>query len=160
MSVDRVPPDVVPPSEAVRARHHLHVLPIPRAVGEARSFVRANAPLLVADQEAALLLLTSELVTNAVLHARTEIDVDLIVTDRYVVVAVHDLDLALPGQAPYANREGGWGLSIVGAMAESSDLWQRPGGGKTAWFRLSREHAPAVPDEAARRRDDADRRDS
>ena len=159
MSVDRVPPDVVPPTEDVRARHHLHVLPVPRAVSEARAFVRANSPQLVADQEAALLLLTSELVTNAVLHARTEIDVDLIVTDHYVVVAVHDLDLALPGQSPYANREGGWGLSIVGAMAETADLWRRPGGGKTAWFRLARHNARPIADSAASR-DDADRRDS
>ena len=84
------------------------------------------------------MLLTSELVTNAVLHARTAIELGITIADDSVVVTVHDLDLARPEQDPYAAREGGWGLGLVSALAEDSAMDTDPAGGKTAWFRLPR----------------------
>ena len=138
MSCQRVLPDVLPPGDEVEATHHLHLEPLPRQVAAARTFVRDHAPPLPPDTQDVLLLLTSELVTNAVLHARTAIEVGITVASRSVLVTVHDEDLARPEQRPYDNREGGWGLGLVTAMAASSSMALHPGDGKTAWFVVPR----------------------
>jgi two-component sensor histidine kinase len=136
-------PHALPPGEEVQDCFQLDLDPLPRLVAEARRFVSEHAPVLPEDTLDALLLLTSELVTNAVLHARTRLEVSIAVTEHCVVVAVHDLDLARPQQQPYEPREGGWGLGLVAALAEASALESHPEGGKTAWFRVPR--GPSVP---------------
>jgi anti-sigma regulatory factor (Ser/Thr protein kinase) len=148
---EAVLPTVLPPGDMIRAQHRLHLDPRPQVVGRARRFVSAHAPELPPETEDAMLLLTSELVTNAVLHARTPLEIGLTVTDASVVVTVHDLDLALPQQDPYLHREGGWGLGLVAALAQSAALSPDPDGGKTAWFRLLRGPSPHVSDDAAAR---------
>jgi two-component sensor histidine kinase len=120
-------------------------------VSDARRFVLEHAPDLPQDTRDSLLLLTSELVTNAVLHARTEIELGLTIGDDSIVVTVHDLDLARPEQDPYAAREGGWGLGLVSALAEVSAMQTDPEGGKIAWFRLGRTGTSSVADGAAAR---------
>ena len=110
-----------------------------------------QAPELPPETQDSLVLLTSELVSNAVLHARTPIVLGIVISESCVLVTVHDLDLALPEQHPYAQREGGWGLGLVGALAEQTSIDPSPDGGKTAWFRLRRGPAPTVPDNAAAR---------
>lgn len=137
--------------DAVESSHHLHLDPLPRLVGDARRFVADHAPPLPAGTRDALLLLTSELVTNAVLHARTEIEVGITVGTENVLVTVHDLDLARPAQQPYDGREGGWGLGLVAALAQESALEVHADDGKTAWFRLSRREVEPVDDDAAAR---------
>jgi len=131
--------------------HHVHLDPLPQLVAEARQFVRGHAPELPGDTGDALVLLTSELVTNAILHARTPFELGILVAQESVLVTVHDLDLASPEQAPYAGREGGWGLALVHSLAEDAEVSPDPGGGKTAWFRLSRRATRPVPDGAAAR---------
>lgn len=154
-----LPPEALPDGEALLSSHQLDLEPVPRAAGEARRFVREHVPELPEETQDSLMLLTSELVSNAVLHARTPIQIDVLVTEQTVTVAVHDLDLALPLQDPYAStREGGWGLELVAALADASATIS-DAEGKTAWFRLSRGDAPAVLDGAAARADSA-RRDS
>ena len=124
---------------------------MPRLVSDARRFVLEHAPDLPSDTEDSLLLLTSELVTNAVLHARTAIELGITIGDDSIVVTVHDLDLARPEQNPYVAREGGWGLGLVSALAESSAMTSDPDGGKIAWFRLPRAGSADVPEGAAAR---------
>jgi two-component sensor histidine kinase len=158
-SRDALVGSVLSSADGVQTSSWLDLDPTPRAPAAARRFVQSNAPSMTDDTEDRLLLLTSELVTNAVLHARTEISVGMVVADASVVVLVHDLDLTLSSQNPYPQREGGWGLGLVRALAESSGLAVHPGGGKTAWFRLLRQGAPPVADAAAARTD-ARRRDS
>jgi two-component sensor histidine kinase len=148
---DKVVSAVLPASDRVQAIDYLQVDPVPRAVRDARRFVRSHAPKLPPETTETLLLLASELVTNAVLHARTPISVGVVVAEQSVVVTVHDLDLALPSQDPYANREGGWGLKIVQSLAHSWAMSSHAEGGKTAWFRLLRQPPPRVPDAAAAR---------
>jgi two-component sensor histidine kinase len=149
VSCQRLLPDVLPDGDHVVASHHLHLDPVPRLVADARRFVLQHAPELADETRDALVLLTSELVTNAILHARTPLELGITVADESVLVAVHDLDLALPEQVPYANREGGWGLGLVQALAEEAEIRSDPDGGKTAWFRISRSTSRQVPDGAA-----------
>jgi len=151
VSCQRVLPTALLAGDTVQSCHHLRLEPVPRLVGQARAFVGEHAPPLSDDTAGILLLLTSELVTNAVLHARTPIEVGITVGESSVVVTVHDEDLARPEQRPYAQREGGWGLGLVRELAEDSALELHPGDGKTAWFRLPRKGGtPAAPGSAQR----------
>ena len=137
MSCYRISARAVPAGDVVELTEHVHLEPVPRDVGEARRFIRANAPALPDDLMSTVLLLTSELVTNAVIHARTPLEVGITVTDRSLVVTVHDEDL---NQAPpRSGREGGWGLGLVRQLADESAMEHHAGAGKTAWFRVSRE---------------------
>lgn len=99
-------------------------------------------------------LLVSELVTNAVLHARTEVTLTLAVADGVLEVGVADGAAHLPvprdGTDPQGRRagprpirwtaEGGRGLHLLETLAES---WGVAVGadGKQVWFCL------AVPDD-------------
>lgn len=139
MSCYRVRGGAVPVTDVVETVDHLHGDPVPRLVGEARRFIDSRAPGVSPGLRDTLLLLSSELVTNAVIHARTSIEVGITVTDRSIVVTVHDEDLGrseLPSPVP---REGGWGLGLVGQLAAAHDMERHPGEGKTAWFRLARD---------------------
>jgi two-component sensor histidine kinase len=151
VSCQRLLPGVLPPDAVVLASHHVHLQPLPRQVSAARAFVRDHAPALSDDTREVLMLLTSELVTNAVLHARTEIELGIAETEHSVLVTVHDEDLARPEQQPYEKREGGWGLGLVTALAARSAMTHHPGEGKTAWFVLPRgEEVDADPGAAVR----------
>jgi anti-sigma regulatory factor (Ser/Thr protein kinase) len=138
VSCYRIPLDrALAQDERISVQEHLHLDPLPKDVAVARGFVAGHAPDLPEPIRDVLLLLTSELVTNAVIHARTRVEVGITVTDASVVVTVHDEDLGrteLPGLA----REGGRGLKLVSALADDSALDRHPGDGKTAWFRLAR----------------------
>jgi anti-sigma regulatory factor (Ser/Thr protein kinase) len=138
MSCYRVSARALPADDIVESMEHLHLDPVPRVVGVARGFVRDNAPSLPEGLLDVVLLLTSELVTNAVIHARTALEVGITVTDRSVVVTVHDEDLRR-GSAAAERREGGWGLGLVRSLAEDSAMEAHAGDGKTAWFRVSRQ---------------------
>ncbi len=138
LSCQRLLPGILQADDAVLSSHHVHLPPLPRQVGAARAFVQEHAPPLSDDTREVLLLLTSELVTNAVLHARTEIELGITVADRSVLVTVHDQDLTRPEQRPYEGREGGWGLGLVTALASRSAMTHHEGEGKTAWFVLPR----------------------
>ncbi len=143
MSCQRVLATALPPGEVVERSDHLHLQPVPRLVGSARRFVRERLPELAEGTADGLLLMTSELVTNAVIHARTPIEVGVTVSREHVLVTVHDLDLARPAQQPYTDRDGGRGLGIVEALAEASAVERHEGDGKTAWFRVRRDGAGA-----------------
>lgn len=127
---------VLDADEHVESIQRLRLEPAAAVVREARTFVLRHVPPLDPETCDILRLLTSELVTNAVIHARTTIDLSVVVTQQHVVVTVHDLDIGhveVRGQ-----REGGWGLGLVRSLAERSDMTRHPEGGKTAWFRLAR----------------------
>jgi anti-sigma regulatory factor (Ser/Thr protein kinase) len=83
-------------------------------------------------------ILTSELVTNAVLHAGGEITVEIERDGCTVCVAVSDHAAADPvaGSAD-PSAAGGRGLMLLGALAvEWGVRHDRPGAGKVVWFRL------------------------
>jgi anti-sigma regulatory factor (Ser/Thr protein kinase) len=80
-------------------------------------------------------LMTSELVTNALEHARTPFTVTVDLTGDRVRVEIRDGETAQPvtALAPSATDIGGRGLLIVATL---SDQWGvQPGlGGKSVWF--------------------------
>jgi two-component sensor histidine kinase len=140
MSCYRLLTRALPDDEVVESVDHLHLEPLPRVVQSARTFVGDRLPDVDADTLDTVLLLTSELVTNAVIHARTAIEVGITVTTNKVLVTVHDEDLGLPSDT-YPGREGGRGLGLVAAMSEETATERHVGEGKTVWFRLSRRTA-------------------
>ncbi len=140
MTCRGVPRDVLPPGDRIQAQHHLHVDPLPRVVGEARRFVRAHAPDLPPDTEDALLLLTSELVTNAVLHARTPMTITVSEGDGTIRVEVRDAHPALPQTRRYnVDTATGRGLRLLETMASAWGVLKVPHAqqpGKIVWFEV------------------------
>ena len=89
-----------------------------------------------------VLLCASELVTNAVEHARTWSDVRLAVADERVRIEVDDLSEQLPAvRHPDPMSVRGRGMLIVDTC---SDRWgvERHPGGKTVWCELGPQRGP------------------
>ena len=95
-----------------------------------------------------VVLLVSELVTNAVRHASAPIDLEIEVDRDEVVVAVRDGSEVppLPREAG-VEAEGGRGMLLVDLLTDEHGVRPQPPG-KTVWARLHR--APAAADEPAR----------
>jgi anti-sigma regulatory factor (Ser/Thr protein kinase) len=119
-----------------------------RSVPLARHWALGRAAALgIADQPflEALSLLVTETVTNAILHGRSEVDVELSVRaladgTRAVRVDVVDDDDALPLLAPVdVEAAGGRGLQLLHQIADAHGVAPRPAG-KAVWFEL---HVPA-----------------
>lgn len=137
MSCSRIVPDALPYGETVERSAHLELVPDPRVVAQARRFVVEHAPPLSQETLGVLVLLVSELVTNAVIHAGTALEVAMVVASGHVLVSVSD-----EGGDPepqQRDREGGRGLHLVRTLADRADLRVHSTGGKTAWFRLERD---------------------
>jgi anti-sigma regulatory factor (Ser/Thr protein kinase) len=79
-------------------------------------------------------LALSELVSNAVVHAGTELDVDLRLADGALTMSVHDTGPGVPRAAvPDPRAIGGRGLDIVARTAESWGVALDAVGGKSVW---------------------------
>ena len=109
----------------------------PAGPGIARRFVeRRLVEWGHADDVDVALLLTSELVTNALLHAGGVDEISLEERGPYVRVAVHDPSPLLPRPRNYdAEAVTGRGLSLVRQVALVSGV-TRTGAGKAVWFEL------------------------
>lgn len=84
-------------------------------------------------------LLTSEVVTNAVVHARVPFVVHLEDHGDGVLVAVDDPVAELPRPIePRPTDIGGRGLAIVSALASEWGVDPVPGYGKRVWFKVAR----------------------
>ncbi|MEV4435989.1 SpoIIE family protein phosphatase [Streptomyces sp. NPDC049555] len=137
--------------------------PVGRSVAAARAFVRDTLqgwgfPDVIDDA----VVLTSELVTNAVVHAGTAAEVQCIRSDGGVRVEVSDrypereLPVHTPGRATGGlDREGGRGLLLCSAIAARWGV-EYTAARKTVWFCLdladrpagTRSAGPALPTEA------------
>jgi anti-sigma regulatory factor (Ser/Thr protein kinase) len=82
-----------------------------------------------------VLLVTSELVGNAVRHAGRRVALQLALDSSHLTVSVTDGSSVLPSQRRADADESGRGLSIVDALAEE---WGAvaDAAGKTVWARL------------------------
>lgn len=122
----------------------------PESVRDARRFVRdAVAPIDddLADDAA---LLTSELATNAVIHARTGFVVTIRHAPDGVRVEVRDGSTAPARRSRYSATSGtGRGLGMVDDLAETWGV-EESGDGKAIWFTLTtRQRATSDDDGAA-----------
>ena len=112
--------------------------PKPESVGEARRLVADVLAERAGDDAVDVAtLLVSELVTNAVLHAATPIELSCELDRSGVYVSVRDESPAMPGRRHYDDDAlTGRGLEMVELLA---DTWgvEPDGTGKAVWFRLT-----------------------
>lgn len=109
------------------------------SAGRARRFVAECAARMDrTDVLETAQLLVSELVTNAVAHAGTPVEVECAPTEGGLRVSVVDGSslLPTPGQ-PDAWDERGRGLVLVDTLASRWGTDRHPGNGKAVWFELS-----------------------
>jgi PAS domain S-box-containing protein len=133
----------------ITARAAASFEPVGRSVASARSFVRDTLQGWgYADIVDDAVVLTSELVTNAVVHAGTSADVVCLRSDEGVRVEVadHYPEREVPLQSsPSAmgspDREGGRGLQLCAALADRWGVEYTPTH-KTVWFRLTLPERP------------------
>lgn len=129
----------------VLSRESLTLQPLPQNVGHAR---RTVFDILISadrvDLAETAALVTSEIVTNAVLHAGSEIGLTVTVTQSGVLVEVQDDSARIPAQRTYeATATTGRGMALVGALATRFGVRRIPGDGKVVWFTLGGCEPPA-----------------
>jgi anti-anti-sigma factor len=82
-------------------------------------------------------LLADELVTNAVIHAQTDMRLGLELGGELLHIAVRDLDRRLPRLLPDdPQAQGGRGLRLVEWLAAAWGAQPHPDGGKVVWCTL------------------------
>jgi anti-anti-sigma regulatory factor/anti-sigma regulatory factor (Ser/Thr protein kinase) len=121
-------------------RLHLHLPPLTTSPAIARSLVEYACDSWRLDDLAdRARLIMSEIVSNAVVHAMTDLDVTVVLRRDYLILQVRDRSLDTPrspdvdADSPYA--EHGRGLRLVDMLATS---WGSSTGehGKTVWVTL------------------------
>ncbi|MFE4668792.1 SpoIIE family protein phosphatase [Streptomyces sp. NPDC056716] len=123
-----------------------------QAVRASRTFVRDLLHAWHLDEHTEdVALMTSEVVTNALVHADSGVDIRMRVHGKHLRVEVRDSDPTPPvpepivlSNQPGSEWEHGRGLIIVDALA--ADWGTAPSGhGKTVWFERSIRRAPTPP---------------
>ena len=106
--------------------------PEPGQVGAARRFVRCalrDVSGITEDMRERLVLAANELVTNAVLHARTSYEVSVVCADGWVCIEVADGNTRMPQQClTPTDATSGRGLGIVDALGLSWAVRRNPHG--------------------------------
>jgi anti-anti-sigma factor len=125
-------------------RDELVLAPIRTAPATARAFVRdvlgywqlALSDATLVDRA---VLVASELVTNAVIHARTDLRLRVEMRGDLLHLAVRDGSPRLLRLVTIPDRqaEGGRGLLVVEQLARSWGVNRHPDGGKVVWCVLS-----------------------
>jgi anti-sigma regulatory factor (Ser/Thr protein kinase) len=85
-----------------------------------------------------MVLVTSELVTNAILHARTDVGLVLRLNGPSIVLEVTDSSPVPvpPPHIPNPDDTSGRGLYLVDVLADEWGVRSEHGGGKTVWIRV------------------------
>lgn len=118
----------------------------PASVKAARDFVVAALRVWDMDElEEFATLLTSELVTNAVTHARTVFSLHASCDPSELIVEIRDRSPGFTfGPAPAHDAVYGRGLPLVAAVAARWGV-RFEEFGKTVWFSLAATGVPKVP---------------
>jgi anti-sigma regulatory factor (Ser/Thr protein kinase) len=138
----RLPRDDVDPVVHLTVRAGLH------APALARAFIRSAVELLGSTAPDDAVLLTSEAVTNSVVHAETEaVEVALYRLGDAVHVAITDGDPDEPEMQPAdPQRIGGFGVRLIDQLADGWGVDPVTGDGKCVWFEVALpEGGAAVP---------------
>jgi len=131
-------PSSDPVPEGVDPVLHLTVRAGLHAPAVARSFIRCAVELLGSSASDDVLLLTSEAVTNSVVHAATgAIGVSLWRGDGHVHISVTDDDPEEPAMQPVdPTRIGGFGVRLIDLLADDWGVARTGGDGKCVWFEV------------------------
>jgi len=109
-----------------------------QSVGAARRFVSDNIPDLTPELKDAVILMVSELATNALIHAASGFQLTVDRTKTRLRVSVADLGPGVPAlQSPPSRQPHGRGLRIVEELSDQWGTSEAPKKGKTVWFRLN-----------------------
>jgi anti-sigma regulatory factor (Ser/Thr protein kinase) len=120
--------------------------PEPQSAGAARRFTRhvCRQAHLDPDTSHSAILLTSETVTNAIIHGRSEVRLTVIVRAHGVRVEVGDDNSRPPvAQAEDPNALDGRGMAMIQATASAWGV-ERAAYGKVVWFEIDAAPAPGV----------------
>jgi anti-sigma regulatory factor (Ser/Thr protein kinase) len=112
--------------------------PLPTSAARARRFVRSRLGEMAVPEPPLedAVLLTSELVSNALLHAGTEIELRLDSNGHRLRIEVYDHDSRPPVTAPVeVDATSGRGLFLVENLANDWGIDSRTDG-KAVWFEL------------------------
>ena len=123
--------------------------PAPDSAGQARRFVGdvLTAAGVDADRRDTAVLLTSELVTNGIVHALTDLQVTVEATSTWVRVEVVDGNPNLPQRREYDDEAmTGRGLEMLELLADELGVQPLAGDGKRVWFRLGAAPADRDPE--------------
>jgi anti-sigma regulatory factor (Ser/Thr protein kinase) len=110
------------------------------AAGVARAYLRRQANLIHPPMLEDALILTSELVTNAIRHGRPAVTLAVHLEPSALTVVVTDTGPEQPPlvpRTPHPDSPTGRGLVIVDALATRWGVTPQPGSpGKAVWFIL------------------------
>jgi PAS domain S-box-containing protein len=119
-----------------RGSFEVRLPPQPASVATARQLVRDLLDERRPDLSESAELLVSEVVTNALLHAGTDISLAATLDEDGVEVQVGDGSLHLPSRRRYGATAGtGRGLKMLESLVDDWGV-VRHADGKTVWFRL------------------------
>ena len=122
--------------------------PDARSPGLARRFVTTTLIGWAQPDYDDAVLLVSELVTNATLHARTEIVVRVELGTESLVLSVTDGSARQPVARHYSDHATtGRGLGLVNTLARRWGIDPHADGTKTVWCELTPEPAGGRPDD-------------
>ena len=146
---------LVDPDAAVSA--HVDLAGTPHSARLARIFLREQLRGRVdGDTLHTAELLTSELVTNVVLHARSSVHIGVTRDEHNLVVTVQDDDPAGPRERedrlpPEGLETSGRGMLIIASLADDFG-WARLDGrvGKVMWFALAISPSIQLPEQVSR----------
>jgi len=130
---------VTAPSTASWPVQTLVLQPDPRSVRAARVFIQTNcaAAQLPRDTCDMAVLLTSEVVTNALLHGRSQVRLAVSIDQTGLTVEAGDDNSQHPQNTTTdLGALGGRGLSILASLATCWGVHDEPFG-KIVWFRIS-----------------------
>jgi anti-sigma regulatory factor (Ser/Thr protein kinase) len=104
-----------------------------RAANVARRAIEPAVRELSPDRRADVLLLTTELVTNAFRHGSPPITLTIDEQGSSLRVEVEDAGAGRPAREPEPGPAGGWGLLLV---EEAADRWGVVDGSTNVWFEV------------------------
>jgi anti-sigma regulatory factor (Ser/Thr protein kinase) len=129
---------LLPPMEQIQT----FLAPVSPEVSRARHFVRRTLnDWQLSEMAWPASLVASELVTNALQHSTTVLDLTLSRVDTRLRIAVHDHGGGAPAipnrsEADTATAQGGRGLELIAAATPAWGVFPTRGSGKTVWALL------------------------
>ena len=146
-----------PRSPLLRARRSLSLPGVPASAAHARRVV--SDALDAAERSGwadAATLACTEVVSNVVLHAHTDLELTVEVFDDAVRVGVRDYSPVLPVQRDYSEQAmTGRGMALVAALASEHGVSDVGPDGKVVWFTVTGEAAEQSDEDLLAAWDDA-----